>query len=109
MYANFVIDLFSPNKKTTYNVYLYTLSTYIVQVTHSNTCSLYEQLEERKKNQNAVQIQKSSTVKNSYILQSHLEKIIEKPTQHHHQQLSRRQSQNVNVEDILAQQVIITA
>ncbi|KAJ6637639.1 cGMP-specific 3',5'-cyclic phosphodiesterase [Pseudolycoriella hygida] len=35
---------------------------------------------------------------------SHIEKIIEKPSQYHHQQLSRRQSQNVNVEDILAQQ-----
>lgn len=52
---------------------------------------------------------KSPRLLNSYIFQSHLEKIIEKPTQHHHQQLSRRQSQNVNVEDILAQQVVITA
>lgn len=37
-------------------------------------------------------------------VQSHLQKIVEKPSQSH-QPLSRRQSHNVNVEDILAQQV----
>lgn len=35
--------------------------------------------------------------------QSHLQKIVEKPS-HSHAPLSRRQSHNVNVEDILAQQ-----
>lgn len=38
-------------------------------------------------------------------IQSHLQKIVEKPAQSHaHAPLSRRQSHNVNVEDILAQQ-----
>lgn len=39
--------------------------------------------------------------------QNHIEKIVEKPPSQtsHHQPLSRRQSHNVNVEDIIAQQV----
>lgn len=40
-------------------------------------------------------------------MQNHIEKIVEKPPSQtsHHQPLSRRQSHNVNVEDIIAQQV----
>lgn len=48
----------------------------------------------------------------SLMRKGHVEKIIEKPkastsasTNHFHQPLSRRQSHNVNVEDIIAQQV----
>lgn len=40
-----------------------------------------------------------------YETQSHIQKIIEKPQVAGHQPLSRRQSHNVNVEDIIAQQV----
>lgn len=41
------------------------------------------------------------------LTQNHIEKIVEKPASQtaHHQPLSRRQSHNVNVEDIIAQQV----
>lgn len=37
--------------------------------------------------------------------QNHIEKIVERPQVPNHQPLSRRQSHNVNVEDIIAQQV----
>lgn len=42
-----------------------------------------------------------------FLSQSHIEKIVEKPVSQSslHQPLSRRQSHNVNVEDIIAQQV----
>lgn len=38
-------------------------------------------------------------------MQSHIQKIIEKPQVAGHQPLSRRQSHNVNVEDIIRSQV----